>query len=93
MLNDLYQSIDQIGLNTTKLFVAIGVCSLLLVFAIREILAWFLKTSTIAKQFSVISERLESIENKLDKVTESVDFENQLAQTNSQAKNQFEIHH
>ena len=89
MLNDLYHFLDQIGLNTTKLFAAIGVCSLLLVFAIREIFAWFMKTNEIAKQFSLISKRLESIENKLDQI----DFENRPAQPSSPARNQFEIHH
>ncbi len=93
MLGEFYQFVDQIGLNTTKIFVAIGVLSFVMVFSIREIFAWFLKTSDISKQFAVISNRLEKIESKLDHVSQSIDFESELPKASSPNKNQFEIHH
>ena len=93
MIDEFYLYVDQLGLNTTKIYLAMAFFLLLLVFGIREIFAWFLKTHAISKQFTKISSRLESIETKLDQMAQVSSEDPQVLTSISPNKNQFEINH
>jgi hypothetical protein len=94
MLKELYQYIDQYGLNTTRILAIVGVTSLLLLFTVREIFSWFMKTSKLAKQFKVITKRLEGIESKLNQITLTMEQETEDSpETIKEAKKQFEFNH
>ena len=93
MLNELYLFLDQLGLNTAKIFGAAFVISFILVLAIREIFSWFMKTGTLAKQFSKISNCLEDIEGKIDQLSSNREFDSQDSPATSSPKKQFEINH
>lgn len=92
MFNELYHYVDQYGLNTTKIFAGVAITALLMLFAVREIFSWFMKTGKIAKQFKVISKRLEQIEAKLTQVTQAIELETEPV-TATPKKNQFDIQH
>ncbi len=65
-----------------------------MLFAVREIFSWFMKTGKIAKQFKVISKRLEQIELQLHQVTQAIEQETEpTLGANPTKKNQFDVNH
>ena len=94
MFNKLYHYVDQYGLNTTKILACVIGASLIMLFAVREIFSWFMKTGKIAKQFKVISKRLEQIELQLHQVTQAIEQETEpTLGANPTKKNQFDVNH
>ncbi len=94
MFDEVYQYVDQYGLTTTKILVVAAVLLILILFATREIFAWFMKTGKIAKQFKIISRRLEQIEAKLTQVTQAIELETEgHVEPTLAKKNQFDIQH
>ena len=94
MFNELYHYVDQYGLNTTKILACVIGASLIMLFAVREIFSWFMKTGKIAKQFKVISKRLEQIELHLQQVTQAIEQETEPSpDSQTTKKNQFDINH